>query len=95
MQDAPIRLEETEERNQVRLQDECREKEWVRPRIEFLKEYDINIRFLSIGCVIRVGCKEIPFPTIKEGISALTDYIRFPEATIKIWNEKFIKEEDL
>lgn len=42
---------------------------------EVLREYEIFIRFLSRGCVIRVGCKEIPFETIENGMKAINDYV--------------------
>ena len=35
------------------IQDECA-KEWRPSRSECLRDYAINIRFLSIGCVIEV-----------------------------------------
>ena len=64
-------------------------------RMEALRDYAINIRFLSIGCVISVGCKEIPFATVKEGMKALNDYIASPVETRNIWEQRFAKEEEL
>jgi len=43
-----------------------------------LRDYEINIRFLSRGMTIRVGCKEIPFETIDKGMAALNDYVANP-----------------
>jgi len=69
------------------------EKEDYRPsRSECLRDYPINIRFLSIGCVIEVGCKSIPFSTVKEGMKALNDYVDNPYEVIKVWEERFSKE---
>lgn len=62
---------------------------------EALRDYAINIRFLSIGCVIEVGCKSVPFTTVKEGMKALNDYISNPYEVRKVWEEKFTKEEEL
>jgi hypothetical protein len=73
------------------IQDECA-KEWRPSRSECLREYQINIRFLSIGCVIEVGCKSVPFSTIEEGMKALNAYIDHPYETRKIWEERFAKE---
>jgi hypothetical protein len=42
-----------------------------------------------------VGCKSVPFPTVKEGMKALNDYIANPYETRKIWEERFSKEEEL
>lgn len=73
------------------VQDEC-VKEYRPSRTECLRDYQINIRFLSIGCVIEVGCKSIPFSTIEEGMKALNDYVANPYETRKIWEERFAKE---
>jgi hypothetical protein len=42
-----------------------------------------------------VGCKSIPFATVKEGMKALNDYIANPYEVTKIWEERFNKEEEL
>jgi hypothetical protein len=73
------------------VQDECA-KEWRPSRSECLRDYAINIRFLSIGCVIEVGCKSVPFSTVDEGMKALNDYVANPYETRKIWEERFAKE---
>jgi hypothetical protein len=69
--------------------------EWKPSRQESLVNYKIEIEFLSIGCVIRVGCKSIPFATIKDGMKALNDYVANPYSTREIWEERFSKEEEL
>ena len=69
--------------------------EWKPTRNECLKDYRIEIEFLSIGCVIRVGCRSIAFATIKDGMKALNDYVANPYETRKIWEERFSKEEEL
>ncbi len=73
------------------IQDEC-VKEYRPSRTECLRDYQINIRFLSIGCVIEVGCKSVPFSTVEEGMKALNDYVANPYETRKIWEERFAKE---
>ena len=70
-------------------------KEYIPSRSECLRDYSINIRFLSIGCIIEVGCKSVPFSTIDEGMKALNDYVAHPYETRKIWEERFAKEEEL
>ncbi len=64
-------------------------KEYKRSKQDILKEYDINIRFLSVGCVIRVGCREVAFGTREAAINSLNDYFRDPQASIEFWNKKF------
>jgi hypothetical protein len=68
-------------------------KEYKPSRSEYLQEHIVKIRFLTLGCVIEVGCKSIPFTTVREGMEALNEYIANPHEIIKIWNEKFQKEE--
>jgi len=63
------------------------EKEWIRPRIEYLRDYEINIRFLSLGCVIKVGCREIAFSSAKEAMIALNEYIENPAKMQPIWQQ--------
>jgi hypothetical protein len=70
-------------------------KEYKPSRMECLRDYQVGIKFLSIGCVISVGCKDVPFSTVKEGMEALNDYVSNPYETRKIWEERFKKEEEL
>lgn len=69
--------------------------EYKPSRLECLRDYEIRIKFLSIGCIIEVGCKSVPFNTIQEGMQELNEYIRKPYETRKIWEERFKKEEEL
>ena len=51
------------------------EKEWRPSKQEALREYEINIRFLSRGCIVRVGCKEIPFEDVSNAMAQLNEYV--------------------
>jgi hypothetical protein len=95
----------TEEQLEVptRLAEECvkelswKDEGWKETksfRVIHLRDYEVKIRFLTIGCIVSVGCKEIPFTTIKEGMKALNDYVDSPFKTRKIWEEKFDAEEE-
>ena len=79
---------------QAPMLDEC-VKQYKPSRNECLRDYQINIRFLSIGCVIEVGCKSVPFSTVDEGMKALNDYVANPYETRTVWQERFAKEEEL
>jgi hypothetical protein len=57
-------------------------------RQQALSSYSINIEFLSIGCIIRVGCKSIPFQSVEEAMTELNEYIKNPLASGKKWREK-------
>jgi len=58
-----------------------------RSRQNWLREFPINIRFLSIGCVVEVGCKSIPFTSIDESMKELNDYVANPKEAIDKWNK--------
>ena len=40
-----------------------------------LKEFQIAIRFLSRGCIVQVGCKEIPFEDVSRAMAELNAYV--------------------
>lgn len=58
-------------------------------RLELLREYEINIRFLSRGCIVKVGCKEIPFENVDEAMKALTSYVNNPLKEEEKWRKVF------
>ena len=62
-------------------------KEYTPSKTEALREYEINIRFLSRGCVVRVGCKEIAFSDNEEAITELNKYFNAPYETQKSWRK--------
>jgi hypothetical protein len=59
--------------------------DYHKSKASYLREYEIQLRFLSRGMIIRVGCKEIPFTTIEEGMEALNNYIDSPPVEGKKW----------
>lgn len=67
--------------------------QWKPTRSECLRSYEVKIRFLTIGCVISVGCKEVPFTTIKEGMEALNEYVARPYESQQAWEKRFQEEE--
>lgn len=71
----------------------CVEEQWKPSRQECLREYEVRIKFLTLGCTISVGCKEIPFTTIKEGMEALSQYVAKPYEVRQIWEKRFQEEE--
>ncbi len=50
-------------------------KEYRPSKQEALREYEINIRFLSRGCIVRVGCKEIAFEDFSRAMAELNEYV--------------------
>lgn len=45
---------------------------------EALREYELNIRFLNRGCIVRVGCKEIAFEDPTNAMAAVNAYVNNP-----------------
>jgi ethanolamine utilization cobalamin adenosyltransferase len=54
---------------------------------ELLKNYQINIEFLSVGCIIRVGCESIAFESLEDAMSELHRYVDNPEQSIAKWRK--------
>ncbi len=59
--------------------------EYKTSKAEILRENEICIRFHSRGCVINVGCKSIPFSSVKEGMEALNSYVENPSEEKEKW----------
>ena len=53
----------------------------------YLREYPINIEFLSIGCIIRVGCKSIPFTSIDDAMKEINAYVADPSKQQQRWRK--------
>jgi hypothetical protein len=71
----------------------AQEEQWKPSRQECLRDYEVRIKFLTLGCIVSVGCKEIPFTTIKEGMEALNQYVAKPYEVRQIWEKRFQEEE--
>lgn len=52
-----------------------------------LTEHRIEIKFLSRGCVVSVGCKEIAFETVDAAMTELNAYVAEPYEMQKKWRE--------
>jgi hypothetical protein len=63
-------------------------KQYMPSKQEALSRYEINIQFMSRGCVIRVGCKTIPFSSTEEAIAELKKYFENPYDTQEQWNKQ-------
>ena len=62
-------------------------KEYRPSKTEALREYEIGIRFLNRGCVVRVGCKEIAFTNNDEAMIEINKYVNDPYETQKQWRK--------
>ena len=54
---------------------------------EALREYELNIRFLNRGCIVRVGCKEIAFEDYTNAMAAINAYVNNPWEEQKKWRK--------
>lgn len=58
-------------------------------RNQALQQWEVNIRFLSVGCVISVGCRTIGFGDVNEAMRELTKYVSNPIEEREKWNKIF------
>lgn len=65
-------------------------KDYKPTKQEALFQHDINIQFLSRGCVIRVGCKSIPFSSTEEALVELQAYFDSPYEVQEKWKKQLI-----
>ena len=56
---------------------------------QLLSRYSIKIDFLSRGCVVNIGCKNIPFEKVEDAIAEINRYVNNPEEVEKEHYEKF------
>ena len=54
---------------------------------EALRGHEIRIRFLSRGCVISVGCKEIAFESVEKAMEELNNYVANPWEQQQTWRK--------
>lgn len=48
----------------------------------------INIRQLSYGYIVDIGCQTFAFENMDKVIASIAQYMRAPDETEKNWNEK-------
>jgi hypothetical protein len=63
----------------------CPKEEYRPSRIQVLQEYEIRIKFLSRGCIVSVGCKEIAFQDLSDAIHEINKYFTCPYETQQEW----------
>jgi hypothetical protein len=65
--------------------------EYIPTRTELLQRHEIVLQFMSVGCVIRIGCKSIPFESVEDAMKELNAYVNNPHESIKKWEKIFGK----
>jgi hypothetical protein len=66
-------------------------KEWLPSVTDLLREYEVRIKFLSRGCIVSVGCREIAFENPEDAMKELNKYVTNPHAVVKKWQAIFDK----
>lgn len=61
--------------------------EWKPSKQECLSQYEINIQFMSKGCVVRVGCKSIAFSDTDHALTELQKYFENPYESQEEWRK--------
>jgi len=69
------------------LREPVKETEYKPSNKQCLRDYEILIRFLSRGCVIRVGCQEIAFESAEEAMKELNEYVNNTYDTQQKWRK--------
>ena len=61
-------------------------KQWKESRNETLKNWEINIRFFNVGCVVTVGCQSFAFESVNKMMTELQFYVNSPYEAREKWN---------
>jgi len=56
---------------------------------QVLREYEIRIQFLDMGCIVNVGCKSIAFDDPYKAIEEVKAYILNPKEVTSKWRKYF------
>ena len=56
----------------------------------FLQEYELHIKFMARGCVVKVGCKEIPFESVEVAMAAVNEYVKNPYESQEFWRKELV-----
>ena len=54
---------------------------------QVLQEYEIKLQFLSRGCIVHVGCKNIAFETIESAMKEVNEYVNNTYETQQKWRK--------
>jgi hypothetical protein len=56
---------------------------------QVLREYEIRIQFLDLGCIVHIGCKSIAFDDPYKAIEEVKAYILNPKQVAPKWRGYF------
>jgi hypothetical protein len=55
------------------------------PKLRLLSTYTVSIKPLASGCLVSVGCKDLAFSTLEEGLKEVNGYFDNPHEAYKKW----------
>jgi hypothetical protein len=70
-----------------REEDEVGPMEYKPSNKECLRGYEVTIRFLSRGCIVKVGCQEIAFENTEDAMKELNEYVTNTYETQQKWRK--------
>lgn len=56
---------------------------------EVLQQHNVHIEFLSVGAIVRIGCKSIAFESARKAVEELYSYVCNPKRETERWNKVF------
>jgi hypothetical protein len=68
---------------------------WKPSRIEALRSYEINIRFLDRGVLVSVGCKQIAYESVETFMTAFNNYVERPYDVQGAWKKSFDEQDKI
>jgi adenosine deaminase len=75
------------ERERGPMVEPCPINDYKPSKSQALQEYEIKIKFLSRGCIVSVGCKEIAFENVSEALGAFNLYVTSPYEEQQKWRK--------
>jgi hypothetical protein len=60
-----------------------------RTKMDLLRDHTVEIRTVSRGCIVRVGCKEVAFSSLEEGLKEVQDFYSDPHKSYTKWTRIF------
>lgn len=61
--------------------------EYIPSKTELLQRHEIVIQFMSVGCLVRIGCKSIPFESVEDAMKEVNEYVNNPRKSTKKWEK--------
>ena len=64
---------------------------YVPSKGDILKDYEVSIKSLDSGVIVRVGCRSIAFNSLEDALVHVNLHFKDPVTSYKKWTKLFIK----